>query len=76
MAQEDWLPLGGLRFATRVLQPKVLPNTPTAFTFVVAGAHPVPLAALRSTSCIRDQQERLRLALAYPPEQAGAAYQH
>ena len=74
MSHESWLPLGGLQFAIPIFKPRVLTSSPRAFSFVVAGIH--PLVALRS--CIEGQQERVclvRSASTYPLEQPGAAYQ-
>jgi hypothetical protein len=72
MRQEHWLPLGGVRFATPMLTPRVPAATPTAFSFVVAAVHPVSLRGQ-----IDSDEDRLRLlssAVGFPLEVAGAAW--
>ena len=73
MSQEEWLPLGGVKYATPMLTPRVPSATPTAFSFVIAAVHPVD--SLRSH--IESDEARLRLvrsAVSFPHEVAGVAW--
>ena len=74
MRQDTWLPLGGVKYATPMLTPRVPSATPTVFSFVVAAVHPVD--SLRSQIELDEVRMRLRRSeVSFPLEVAGAAFE-
>ena len=74
MAHEEWLPMGGLQFATPVLLPKVPAAEPINLLFVVPAVHPVN--TLRAV--IEADEQRLRLqrsTVKFALEPEGACYE-